>query len=185
MKKIVLASQSPRRRELMQLLNVPFETVSPIGEEFMDLNLPIQKRIEAVALHKAKTGLEKRPDNLIVGSDTVVVIDGEVLGKPTTEENAVEMLKKLSGRTHQVLTSVAMISSSFEKVFTATTDVTFYELDEKEILDYVKTKEPLDKAGAYSIQSGAAIFVKKIDGDFYTVMGLPIGEIHQILKTID
>ena len=182
MKKIVLASQSPRRRELMQYLNVHFETVSPNIEEHMDMNLPIQERIESIAKQKARSVFEKRPDNLVIGCDTVVVFESEVLGKPITEENAIEMLKRLSGKTHVVYTSVAMISSKQKVSFTSKTEVTFYDLDDKEIEDYVKTKEPLDKAGAYTIQGGGAIFVKEITGDFYTVMGLPIAKMYQTIK---
>ena len=181
-KKLVLASQSPRRRELMTYFNLPFEVVSPNGAEIFDDHLSITQQIESIAFQKAKVVFEQRPNNIIIGADTVVVIDGDILGKPKTPEVAIEMLKRLSGRTHEVLTSVALISSEKEIVFTSVTEVEFYDLDEQDIIKYVESGEPLDKAGAYTIQAGGALFVKGIRGDYYTVMGFPIGEIGQFLK---
>ena len=169
----------------MQYLNVAFEVVSPVGEEIFDESLSVEQQIEAIALHKAKVVFEKRPDNIVIGSDTIVYYEGQVLGKPKTEERAIEMLKSLSGKTHEVITSVAIVSSNQEIVFTSKTDVEFYDLSEEEINAYVKTKEPLDKAGAYTIQAGGSVFVKEIKGDFYTVMGLPIAKIYQTLKVHD
>lgn len=181
-KKLVLASQSPRRRELMTFLDLPFEVVSPIGEEKLNDDLSITEQIQSIALDKAKSVFAMKPNNIVIGADTVVVIDGEILGKPMSPEKAYNMLKKLSGRVHTAYTSVAMLSSEQEICFTSETTVSFYELDDEMINHYIATKEPLDKAGAYTIQGKGALFIKEIKGDFYTVMGLPIGEINQKLK---
>lgn len=180
-KKLVLASQSPRRRELMTFLNVPFEVVTPLKDEVMK-GSSIIEMIENIAYDKAAEVFEVRPNNIVIGGDTVVVIDGEILGKPLTPVRAKEMLMKLSGREHEVITSVAMLSSNKEVIFSSVAKVQFYELDESVIDSYIETREPLDKAGAYTIQAGGALFVKSIEGDFYTIMGLPIGEINQYLN---
>lgn len=180
-RKLVLASQSPRRRELMTYFNLPFDVVSPSLEEVFDSNFSIETQVERVAISKAENVFELRPENLIIGADTVVVCDGEILGKPKSPEVAVQMLQKLSGKTHEVYTGVSMISKENKISFVSKTNVTFYDLNQEDIDAYVATKDPLDKAGAYSIQSGGALFIKNIEGDFYTVMGLPIGRIHQEL----
>ena len=179
-KKLVLASQSPRRRELMTFLNVPFEVVTPLKDEVMK-GASIIEMIENIAYDKAAEVFEVRPNNIVIGADTVVVIAGEILGKPLTPDRAKEMLTKLSGREHEVITSVAMLSSNKEVIFSSVAKVQFYKLDEAVIDSYIETKEPLDKAGGYTIQAGGALFVKSIVGDFYTIMGLPVGEINQYL----
>jgi septum formation protein len=183
-KKLVLASQSPRRRELMTYLNLPFEGITPASDEVMK-GASVMEMIENIAYDKASQVFKLRPNNLVIGADTVVVIDGEILGKPITPKRAKEMLMQLSGREHEVITSVAMLSSKKEIVFSSVARVEFYELDEATIDAYIETREPLDKAGAYTIQAGGALFVKRIEGDFYTIMGLPIGEINQLLKGND
>lgn len=181
-KKLILASQSPRRRELIGLLGLPFAVVGPNFEEVLDETLPIDKQIEKLAYQKASSVFAEHPDNIIIGSDTMVVCDGVVLGKPKDDEDAKDMLRKLSGNTHAVITGVAIISDSHESVFSVGTLVTFNALTEEEINDYVATKEPHDKAGAYGIQGKGALFIRGIEGDYYSVMGLPVSAIYTELK---
>lgn len=182
MKKIILASQSPRRRELMQYLEVPFGVVSPTSKEVYDSTKTLTEQIESIAFDKAMSVLTQHNDSIVIGSDTIVTIDGEILGKPHSEEDAKAMLHKLSGKDHDVITGVAIVSSEKEVVFSVTTKVHFYPLSDQEIDDYVASKEPMDKAGSYSIQGYASRFVSGIEGDFYTVMGLPVSALYQELK---
>lgn len=181
-KKLVLASQSPRRRELVTFLGIPFSVESPTSNEDLDTALTIEQQIEDLAHRKAKSVFEGSQDNIVLGSDTVVVLDGKVLGKPKDEEDACSMLRSLSGRTHEVITGVALISSNLERVFSVKATVTFFDLSDEEIKNYVATKDPMDKAGSYSIQGHAALFVESIVGDYYTIMGLPISRVYQELK---
>ncbi|QIK69353.1 septum formation inhibitor Maf [Erysipelothrix sp. HDW6C] len=184
-KKLVLASQSPRRREIISILGQPFNVVSPIGDETLNESLSVREQIEDLALRKATSVINDYQDSIVLGSDTVVVLDGEVLGKPKDEADASAMLHRLSGRTHQVITGVALVSSDVTKVFSVLTDVTFFDLTDEEIRDYVETKEPLDKAGSYGIQGQGSLFVASIVGDYYTIMGLPISRVNQELKNTD
>ncbi len=181
-KKIVLASQSPRRRELIGILGLPFAVVGPKCEEVMDESLPVNQQIEKLAYDKARSVLDDHKDNIVIGSDTVVVCDGEIFGKPKDEEDAKSMLRKLSGNTHAVITGVAILSDSHEEIFSVGTLVTFNEMDEDEIDAYVATKEPMDKAGAYGIQGKGAMYIRSIEGDYYSVMGLPVSSIYTALK---
>lgn len=178
MKKVILASQSPRRRELMAMLEIPFVVEAPMGEEYFDERLSIVKQIEKIAENKAHAVFENNPDALIIGSDTVVVYEGEIFGKPKEEAVAIDMLRKLSGAVHEVVTAVCMKSDKTERIFSTTTRVRFMELSDDVIARYVASKEPLDRAGAYSIQGKAALFVEAIEGDYYAVMGLPIAKIN-------
>ena len=182
-KSIVLASQSPRRRELMMLLNLPFSSENPQIEELVDPSLPIQKAIEKIAVDKAMDVFNRHPNAIVIGSDTVVVLDDVILGKPT--DDAVRMLKMLSGKTHKVITGVCMISDKEKIVFHSTAKVTFYPLDEALIKSYVASSLPLDKAGAYGIQDRGALFIESITGDYYTIMGLPIAEVNRRLRKME
>ncbi|MEG0327026.1 MAG: Maf family protein [Erysipelothrix sp.] len=181
LKKLVLASQSPRRRELLTYLGLPFSVVSPTSEEVMDLDLPIDARIEKLAYDKAMS-VDLQDNTIVIGADTVVVIDGQVLGKPESEEDAISTLKQLSGRTHQVITGVSMRSVREHVTFSVKTDVKFYELSDEAIEAYVATREPLDKAGSYGIQGKGALLVESIVGDYYTVIGLPISRVNYELE---
>lgn len=180
--KLILASSSPRRIELLKHLNLPFTHIAPLQEEVIDESLSIEDRIKALAYDKAYEIFLNDQDKVVLGADTVIVFEDEILGKPHTEEQAAKMLKRLQGKTHQVLTAVSIISKNKTINFTSKTSVTFHKMSDQEIKSYVDTKEPLDKAGAYTIQEKGAIFIKKIDGDFYTVMGLPIAKVYQVLK---
>ncbi|MGL5541356.1 MAG: Maf family protein [Erysipelotrichaceae bacterium] len=181
MKRILLASESPRRRELFMKMDIPFFSKGAWIEETLDASLPIEQAVAKIAKEKAEALLVKNPEEWVVGADTVVVLDGEVMGKPRNEEEAFAMLRKLSGKTHQVITGVAILSATHQETFYSVTDVTFYPLDEDQIHQYIKSKEPFDKAGAYGIQGNGALFVAKISGDYYNVVGLPISMLYRKL----
>ena len=179
---MILASQSPRRKELLQLLGVPFDIIPSASEEVIDLSLPIEEAIALVAGKKAEAVYQLHPEAVVIGSDTVVTLDGEILGKPKDEEDARRMLRKLSGRVHQVVTGVAILSQEKSDSFASVCDVVFYDLSEEEIDAYVESKEPMDKAGAYGIQGKGFFLVKEIHGDYYTVVGLPVAEVKRHLE---
>lgn len=182
MKKLILASASPRRFELMSLLNYPYEVVIPLNEEVVDETLSLRKQVESLALDKATEVFASHRDAIVIAADTVIQFESTLMGKPHTEKNAFKMLKKLQGETHEVITAVAILSSTKTKIFSEVTEVTFNPMSDQEIKEYIDTKEPLDKAGAYTIQEKGALFIQGIKGDFYTVMGLPISKVYQILK---
>lgn len=137
--------------------------------------------VEALAEKKASYVMERRPGDVIIGADTVVVLDGEILGKPADEADARRMLRMLSGRTHDVWTGVCVLSKDIREVFSVRAGVEFFPLSDAEIEAYIKSGDPMDKAGAYGIQGGAALFVAGITGDFYNVMGLPVSRLHKRL----
>lgn len=191
MKKIkyILASGSPRRKELLGKLNIDFEIlVSDVDETVNDSNP--ETIVETLANRKAKAvfDLIEEDNILVIGADTLVFYDGEPLGKPSDIQEATDMLSMLSGRTHQVLTGVSVIYRIAGKeetvTFHDTTDVTFYDIDRFDIAEYIKTGAPLDKAGAYGIQDDFAKHIKKINGDYNNVVGLPVSKLYQILKNI-
>lgn len=182
MRRVLLASESPRRRELMLLSEIPFTTAACFLDEVLDPELTIEEAVEKLAFQKAETVLKKRPDEFIIGADTIVVCDNEVLGKPKNAEDAKCMLQKLSGKTHKVITGVALVAEGVKECFHEVTEVTFYDLEEEEIEKYAKSKEPHDKAGAYAIQGKGMMFVKKINGDYYNVVGLPMARLFRHLK---
>lgn len=178
---VILASQSPRRKALMGLLNIPFAVkVADIDETF-DKNLSVAEGVAQLSLRKAKAVAHADGD-IVIAADTVVVCDGAVLGKPKDEEDAFRMLSMLSGRQHQVMTGLTVLRGEKAVSHTEITDIFFRELTEKEIRDYIATKDPMDKAGAYGIQNGAALFVEKIHGDYFNVVGLPVCRLGCILK---
>lgn len=182
MRRVLLASESPRRRELMVLSEIPFTTASCLLKETLDPELSIEKAVEKLAFEKADAVYHRYPEEFIIGADTIVVCDGEVFGKPKDNEDAEQMLRKLSGKTHQVITGVALVAKGIKECFHEVTDVTFYDLEEDEIIRYAKSKEPHDKAGAYAIQGKGLTFVKKINGDFYNVVGLPMASLYKRLR---
>lgn len=178
---IILASQSPRRRELMALTDLEFIVKPSDADENVTQNLSPKETVEFLSLKKALA--LKNENDIIIGADTVVSIDGKILGKPKDEKDAYNMLKILSGRTHSVYTGVTVIKNERTETFSCETKVTFYPISDEEIKDYVKTGEPLDKAGAYGIQLKGGLFVEKIEGDYNNVVGLPIARLLKILKT--
>ncbi len=190
--RIILASQSPRRRELLAQLGLSFEVMPAYGEERSDVQDP-GARVEELAAAKAREvagRLEKESDRekLIIGADTLVAKNGEILGKPRDEEDAKRMLALLSGTAHQVCTGLCLIlikgDQRVERHFHETTHVNFAEMTDKEIDDYVASGDPMDKAGAYGIQSGAARFVTGIQGDYSNVVGLPVSRLYREMKQL-
>ncbi len=179
---LVLASQSPRRRELLALLGRPFRVQVASVDETMD-DLPIAEAVARLS-HRKAAAIDAAAEEIVIGADTVVVLDGQVLGKPRDREDALRMLRSLSGKTHQVMTGVCVLKGEKVRTHTEVTEVSFRPLTEKEIRDYVATNEPMDKAGAYGIQGGAARFVEGIRGDYYNVVGLPVCRLGLMLEEI-
>ncbi|MBO6011751.1 MAG: septum formation protein Maf [Oscillospiraceae bacterium] len=171
MARFVLASASPRRRELLEMLGLDFEVVPAPSEEEPDLSLPVEEAIAAVAAAKARSVPSELP---VLAADTVVVIDGRILGKPSDEAEAAAMLRTLSGARHDVYTGVAVCFGGKMLRACQRTAVRFRELTDGEIRAYVSTGEPMDKAGAYGAQGLGALLIDRIDGDFFNVMGLPL-----------
>lgn len=185
MKKLILASGSPRRKELLELADVPFEIVVSEIEETIGAYSSPSDIVMSLALQKASAVAENHEDGIVLGADTIVTYESRILGKPSDEAEAKEMLQLLSGKTHEVYTGVALISKEKTVTFYERTEVTFWELTEEEIDTYIGTKEPLDKAGSYGIQGKGSIFVHHIQGDYYSVVGLPIARLIRELKQFD
>ncbi len=179
---MILASGSPRRKELLSILNYPFEVIPSDYEETINENNKLEEEIKKLSFGKAKTVFDLHPNDLVIGADTIVTINNKVLGKPKTPEKAFEMLKELSGKKHTVITGVTIINKEKHDTFAVLSDVYFNKLSDDEINEYIKTNEPLDKAGGYAIQGEASKFIKKIDGDYYAIMGLPVSELYIRLK---
>ncbi|WP_054743584.1 Maf family protein [Cellulosilyticum ruminicola] len=183
---MILASASPRRHELIKLLVDKITIQTKEVEEIIDLKASPQKNVQDLARLKALAVAQENEDKLVIGADTVVCLDGQIMGKPTNKQEAKEMLRKLSGRTHEVCTGVALIQKSkgIDHTFVETTNVTMKALSDEEIDYYVSTKEPMDKAGSYGIQGKGALYISHIDGDYYNVMGLPVHRLYETLKII-
>ncbi len=179
--KIVLASGSPRRHELLGLITENFEIRVSDADETVPENIPAEKTAEYLSMVKAQV-VDRRSDEIIIGCDTVVVIDGKVLGKPSSEKECFDMLSLLSGKIHTVYTGVSFICNEKRHSFTAETKVEFYPLTKKEISDYIATGEPFDKAGGYGIQGKGALLVKGINGDYFNVVGLPVSALKRELE---
>ena len=180
---LILASQSPRRRELLGLFGIPFTVKVADIDEAMDENAAPYDEVARVSRLKA-LAIEREPDDVVIAADTIVVCGGKVLGKPKSVEEAKEMLRLLSGRDHQVMTGMTVLYGHRERVVTEVTDLHFRELTESEIDRYVSSGEPMDKAGAYGIQGGAALFCQRMVGDYYNVMGLPVCRLYETLKNL-
>jgi septum formation protein len=178
----VLASSSPRRRDLLGLLCSNFEVIpSQIEESQRPGESPIQM-VQRLAKEKAMAVHQFRPESLVIGADTVVVCEGQILGKPVSPEEARAMLQKLSGRTHEVMTGLCVLKGETAAVDAARTLVRFSLLSGEEIEDYLATGEPFDKAGAYATQGKAARFVEAIEGCFFNVVGLPVSLLYRMLR---
>ncbi len=184
MMKIILASQSPRRRELLERMGIrKFEICPARGEEVAEPGMAPDRLVNALSRQKAaEVALQAEWEDLIIAADTVVAIDGMILGKPTDERAAEEMLRRLSGRSHQVYTGLTLRRGSDIRTQHEQTEVRFRPLSWEEIRAYVATGEPMDKAGAYGIQGYGAMLVEGISGDFYNVMGLPVCRLRRMLK---
>ena len=179
--RLILASQSPRRKELLGLFGIPFlvrvadidETMDPLGDP--------AREVARVSRCKA-LAVSRETEDVVIAADTIVVCQGKILGKPHSRQEAAEMLQLLSGRDHQVMTGVTVLHGAQETVFTEITDLHFRELSDREILRYVDSGEPMDKAGAYGILGGAALFCSRLVGDYYNVMGLPVCRLGEVLR---
>ncbi len=182
---LILASQSPRRKELLELAELNFITHSADVDETLDLNCDLKEELKKLALKKARASEAYHPGCIVLGADTTVILDNQILGKPKDAEDARRMLKDLSGRRHEVMTSCALCCGNHEMTWVNTALVEFYELDDAMIDWYIATREPLDKAGAYGIQGKGALLIKGIEGDFYTVMGLPIADTVRKLEVFE
>ncbi len=186
-KSIILASQSPRRKELLGLLNLPFTIlVKPDIEEDFHPTMPVNEVASFLAQKKMMAYQQEllNENNLIITADTIVIVDDEILGKPTSYDTAYTMLRRLSGKKHQVVTGVCIASNAKQIVFSDTSDVWFKELSENEINYYIQSGSPYDKAGGYGIQEWiGSIAITKINGSYHNVMGLPIHKLYETLLT--
>lgn len=185
--KIILASASPRRKELLGKTGMAFEIEPAKGEEIITKKLPWEV-VEELSFQKAKEIADQQTEEcIVIGADTIVAKGEKIMGKPKDQEHAFEMLTEIAGNTHQVYTGVTLIRTgkAAETVtFSEKTEVHLYPMTEKEKRDYIATGDPMDKAGAYGIQGDFAVFVKSIEGDYYNVVGLPIGKVYQELKLL-
>ncbi|MCI8650118.1 MAG: septum formation protein Maf [Anaerotruncus sp.] len=181
---VVLASQSPRRQELLKFLLDSFTIRVSDVEETLPQGIAPDRAVELLAQRKAQAVLPDCPQALVIGADTVVAVDGLILGKPQDAADAAAMLRRLSGKRHQVYTGVALCHEQGCEVFSCCTEVEFAALSEQEIAWYLATGEPFDKAGSYGIQGYGARFVRAVYGDYFNVMGLPIQSIYQKLGSL-
>lgn len=183
MSKLILASQSPRRKQLMEAAELTFEIYPADVQEIFPEDLEPHSVPEYLANLKASALKDKMQNEIIIAADTVVILDGEILGKPQNEEDAITILQKLSRRIHEVVTGVCIVQNEKKACFSATTKVHFRKLNDEQIRHYVAYYKPYDKAGAYAIQEWIGMIgIEKIDGDYYNVMGLPIGDVVNHLK---
>ena len=179
---LILASSSPRRKELISLISDDVKIIPSDADESYDNTTPSETVPETLAVRKAASVSKLYPNDTVIGCDTSVIIDGTILGKPLDKHDAARMLSLLSGRTHKVITGCAIFHQGKSISFSEETEVEFYPLLTSEIENYVKSGEPMDKAGAYGIQGKASLFVKSIKGDYFNIVGLPISRLNRILN---
>ena len=179
MKHIILASASPRRKEILELADLEFDVMPSDAQEITTKTAPNEVVMELASIKAKDIYKKSEKQSMIVGADTVVAYQGQILGKPTDEADAKRMLTMLSGQTHEVYTGVCVIEDGKTKTFYEETKVTFYEISDEQIDHYINTGEPMDKAGSYGIQGKAAVFIKGIEGDYYNVVGFPIARFLQ------
>lgn len=182
MKRFIVASASPRRREILENAGYTFEIIPSDADETLEDGLSPEDAVCELSRRKALSVLRDNPDAVVFGCDTVVALDGQILGKPENDEDAKRMLRTLSGRRHTVSTGVCIADGNKIKTFFNTTEVEFYPLSEETVESYVGTGECSDKAGAYGIQGYGRVLVKEIKGDYFSVMGLPVSETARVLK---
>ena len=178
---IILGSKSPRRKEILELVGLPFKVVTLDVDEDIKCNDYLDYP-RLTAKKKGETLVSLYPNDIILTADTIVYLDNKILGKPKTKEEAYEMVKLLSGRSHIVVTGVYIKTKKYEYNYSVETEVFVSKLTEEEMNDYINTKEPYDKAGAYAIQGIFGKYIEKINGDYYNVMGLPINSIYEKIK---
>lgn len=177
---IILASKSPRRKELLSFITTDFAVKSADVDETLPQGISPDKAVEY--LSKIKAEPFKNENDIVIGADTVVALDGKILGKPRNYADAFATLKMLSGREHSVFTGVSVIKGEKIETFIVQTKVKMFELTDEEIEEYIATDEPFDKAGSYGIQGKGSLLVEKIDGDYFNVVGLPISRLNRVLK---
>ena len=193
MNNVILASASPRRKELLKNIFSDFQVLPADVDENVNFKVPVEKYPEKLAELKAEAVARENEKSLVIGCDTIVLCDGKIYGKPVDKNNAIEMIKSLSGKIHQVITGCCLCCQGQKMCFSSVTQVEFYNLTESEILEYVEIKEPentgstakyqwQDKAGGYGIQSAGMFLVKSIQGDYNNVVGLPVGELYHKIK---
>ncbi len=180
---LILASASPRRAQILSQIGFSFTVIPSTVEEVFDDHDPIEVSRD-LALKKASEVARSYPEQIVIGADTVVYLDRQILGKPVSADDACTMLRTLSGKTHEVFTAFALVHRNKNRqiVEVERTEVTFRQLSEDDILSYVRSGEPMDKAGAYGIQDRSAVFVERINGDFYNVVGLPVSKLYACLQ---
>lgn len=177
---IILASKSPRRKEFLSFITTDFSVKSADVDETLPQGITPDKAVEY--LSKIKAEPFKNENDIVIGADTVVALDGKILGKPRDDADAFATLKMLSGREHSVFTGVSVIKGEKIETFSVQTKVKMFELTDEEIEEYIATDEPFDKAGSYGIQGKGSLLVEKIDGDYFNVVGLPISRLNRVLK---
>lgn len=183
MKKLILASGSPRRKELLGNLGYEFEVITSEVDETLNVENDLVEEIKKLSYRKAYAVFKDHREAVVIGSDTMVTLDGKRLGKPHDEREAFDMLKTLSDNTHEVITAVTIISCEGHDTFANISKVTMSKMSDEEIYQYIKTGEPMDKAGSYAIQGLGSKFIKSIEGDYYSIVGLPVCDIyHKIDK---
>ena len=182
MKRLILASGSPRRKELLKELGHDFEVIPSNADETLDLNNPIKEEIEKLSFKKALSVFKNNKDAIVIGSDTVVVRNNIVYGKPKDKNDAINIIKSLNNGDHQVITAVTILSKDMSETFSTETTVTFGFMSDEEIQEYASNDSILDKAGAYAIQEDSKKNIKSINGDYYSIMGLPVYELNKRLK---
>lgn len=182
---IILASASPRRKELLSKIVEDFTVYPSNFEETLPANISAYDAAEYLATQKALSIKSKFPNDIIIGADTVIVFKNKIYGKPVNKEDAKKMLSTFSNNTHQVITGVCILNVQKSLSFNSISDVTFYDLTKKEIEDYLCNDEYKDKAGAYAIQGKASLFIKEIKGDYNNIVGLPISKLNRVLKNFN
>lgn len=178
---LILASGSPRRREMFSLIGLKFTVVPSDADENIP-PCPPAEFVEQLALRKAAAVKKDRPGCCVVGSDTIVALDGDIIGKPADEEDAFRILSRLSGKTHTVYTGLAVLTDTTAEVLHDAVKVTFAAMSAQEIRDYIASGEPMDKAGAYGIQGPGGVFVERVEGCYFTVIGMPLPRLYQALE---
>lgn len=188
--KIILASKSPRRKEIMDMLNLKYEIIVSDAEETLEEGITAEEQAKILSYIKAKTVFEETSgDRIVIGSDTMVIKDGKIYGKPKNEEEAFKILKELSDSKHQVITGLAILverNGKYEEYLDYDiTEVHFKNMTDTEIKNWISTGKAMDKAGAYAVQGEFCVFIEKINGNYWSVMGLPIHKVYDILKIIN
>lgn len=178
---LILASQSPRRHEIMDLMGLTYRTASCTEPEQIPVGLTIPETVMQLAEHKASFALRLHPNACVIGADTIVDLDGDIIGKPKSPEDAVCTLSRMQGRQHTVYTGLAVLKNGYRDLRYAATKVHFRSMNEAEIRWYVSTGEPLDKAGSYGVQGLGSVFVESIEGNYFNVVGLPAPVLYEML----